>query len=153
MTSDTDDTTGRRPPTIELAATEVEGAAEKAAAGEAGAPASSNASEAGRSGRRLTSHIGSALLGAVLMAAAAVALWFFGAIPSREAAPVTQLGPDGDDDPVDPLPGPMGAHLQFERVGRAPMALQRICDLTALEKQAPAVEREVGALAVHGDFA
>ena len=92
--SETDDQTPRRPPTIELAATEVEGAAKKAAAGEAGAPASSNASEPGRSGRRLTSHIGSALLGAVLMAAAAVALWFFGAIPSREAAPVTTAASD-----------------------------------------------------------
>ena len=98
--SETDDQTPRRPPTIELAATEVEGAAEKAAAGEAGAPASSNASEPGRSGRRLTSHIGSALLGAVLMAAAAVALWFFGAIPSREAAPVTTAASDA------PAPAP-----------------------------------------------
>ena len=97
--SETDDQTPRRPPTIELAATEVEGAAEKAA-GEAGAPASSNASEPGRSGRRLTSHIGSALLGAVLMAAAAVALWFFGAIPSREAAPVTTAASDA------PAPAP-----------------------------------------------
>src|SRR6516162_2032027 len=71
--SETDDQTPRRPPTIELAATEVEGAAEKAA-GEAGAPASSNASEPGRSGRRLTAHIGSGLLGAVLSATAAVAM-------------------------------------------------------------------------------
>ena len=104
--SETDDQTPRRPPTIELAATEVEGAAEKAAAGEAGAPASSNASEPGRSGRRLTSHIGSALLGAVLMAAAAVALWFFGAIPSREAAPVTTAASDAPAPPPPALNQP-----------------------------------------------
>jgi hypothetical protein len=47
-----------------------------------------------------------------------------------EARSVTQLDPDGDDDPVDPLQGPIPLHLQFERVGRPPLALQRICDLT-----------------------
>jgi hypothetical protein len=47
-----------------------------------------------------------------------------------ESTSVTQLDADGNDDPVDPLPGPIPVHLQFERVGRPPMALQRICDLT-----------------------
>lgn len=45
-----------------------------------------------------------------------------------EATSVTQLDADGNDDPVDPLPGPIPVHLLFERVGRPPMALQRIPD-------------------------
>lgn len=40
--------------------------------------------------------------------------------------------PDGDDDPVDPGAAPLPADLRFDRVGRAPLALQRICDLTPL---------------------
>lgn len=45
-----------------------------------------------------------------------------------------QLDPDGDDD-VDPgenAPdgGPLAPAMRFERVGRAPLSLQRICDLT-----------------------
>jgi hypothetical protein len=40
--------------------------------------------------------------------------------------------PDGDDDPSDPGDAPLPADLRFERVGRPPLALQRICDLTPL---------------------
>ncbi len=43
-----------------------------------------------------------------------------------------QQEPDGDDDPIDPGAGPLPTDLRFERVGRAPLALQRICDLTPL---------------------
>jgi len=42
------------------------------------------------------------------------------------------LDADGDDDPLADEPGPPLTGGQFERVGRAPAALQRICDLTAL---------------------
>lgn len=48
-----------------------------------------------------------------------------------EAAPA-QLDVDGDDDARGEKPGPPLVSGQFERVGRAPAALQRICDLTAL---------------------
>lgn len=50
------------------------------------------------------------------------------------SAPVRppQLDPDGDDDPADEGPASLPAGLRFERVGRPPMALQRICDLTVL---------------------
>jgi hypothetical protein len=41
-----------------------------------------------------------------------------------------QLDPDGDDDPPETTPGPLPSSFHFERVGRAPLALQRICDLT-----------------------
>ena len=43
-----------------------------------------------------------------------------------------QLDPDGDDDPTDTGQPPLPVGLRFERVGRPPMALQRICDLTPL---------------------
>jgi hypothetical protein len=97
MTSETDDKAGRRPPTIELAATEVDGAAEKdstaADAGTNGAaehdPGDAQAAASAPSGRRFTPHIASALVGATVMAGIAAALWFTGVIPSREATPVT----------------------------------------------------------------
>ena len=44
--------------------------------------------------------------------------------------PDTQLDPDGDDDPSDPGAGDPPTHGHFERVGRAPLSLLRICDLT-----------------------
>jgi hypothetical protein len=50
---------------------------------------------------------------------------------SASAAPI-QRDPDGDDDPADPAEPPLPTGLRFERVGRAPIALQRICDLTPL---------------------
>ncbi|HEX2672435.1 MAG TPA: hypothetical protein VHM25_16250 [Polyangiaceae bacterium] len=51
--------------------------------------------------------------------------------PVIESKP-PQLDLDGDDDPRADEPGPPLAPGQFERVGRAPAALQRICDLTSL---------------------
>jgi hypothetical protein len=54
--------------------------------------------------------------------------------PQPSEAAVTRLDPDGDDDvsPPDPsAPAPV-ASGHFERVGRPPLALQRICDLTPL---------------------
>lgn len=49
-----------------------------------------------------------------------------------EAAAPSQLDPDGDDDPQDLGAGAIPPRLRFERVGRPPLALQRICDLTPL---------------------
>src|ERR1700722_19462443 len=51
--------------------------------------------------------------------------------PAPDAA-AAQIDPDGDDDPIDVGSGPLPEGLRFERVGRAPLALQRICDLTPL---------------------
>jgi hypothetical protein len=42
------------------------------------------------------------------------------------------MDPDGDDDSPETTPGPFPSSFHFERVGRAPLALQRICDLTPL---------------------
>jgi hypothetical protein len=43
---------------------------------------------------------------------------------------IVQLEPDGNDDPEDPGAGKIPAEARFERVGRPPLGLQRICDLT-----------------------
>jgi hypothetical protein len=100
MTSESDNT-GRRPPTIELAATEVATSAAEPAAGPAEsadtraaeeAPASSNASSptggkqqtSSASSSRLKLHITGALIGAVIMAAALAALWLTDLIPARD---------------------------------------------------------------------
>jgi len=93
MTTDSDDKAGRRPPTIELAATEVTSAAEQAAAatdtaGAAEQQAASSETPASPPPRRFTPYVASALGGAALMAGVAAVLWFAGVIPSREAAPV-----------------------------------------------------------------
>jgi hypothetical protein len=47
------------------------------------------------------------------------------------AAVPAQIEPDGNDDPEEPGAGTIPAAGHFERVGRPPLALQRICDLTA----------------------
>ncbi len=47
-----------------------------------------------------------------------------------EAAAPSQIDPDGDDEPVETGTGAPPAHGRFTRVGRAPMSLWRICDLT-----------------------
>ena len=142
--SETDDQTPRRPPTIELAATEVDGGADNAAAGEAGAGTSgaaehavagSNGPASAPSGRRFTSHIASALIGAAAMAATAATLWFIGVIPSRETTPL----PTGTSDTgapaalSNPAPNPLPSSAAAQNV--AP-------DLTArLDK----IERELAA--------
>ena len=52
-----------------------------------------------------------------------------GGAPPAPAQPA-QLDSDGDDDGPSDAPGPALGPGKFERVGRAPAALQRICDLT-----------------------
>ena len=102
--SETDDQPPRRPPTIELAATEIDSSAEQPAAGEADsasaganepraeqAPAGSNTSTSRASGVRLFSLIASALIGAAVMATVAAVLWFFAVIPAREATPAASI--------------------------------------------------------------
>jgi hypothetical protein len=112
MTSDSDDKAGRRPPTIELAATEIDGPADKSAAGATDGAGATDAAEqkageshaSASSGRRLASQIGSALLGAALMAVIAAALWFTNVIPSHEAAPIATA--THESAPAAPAPNP-----------------------------------------------
>jgi hypothetical protein len=101
MTSESDNTAGRRPPTIELAATEVATPADEPAPGAAEStgtraaeetPAGSNASSPTGANQqttsdasgRLKSQVAAALIGAVIMAAALAALWLTDLIPARE---------------------------------------------------------------------
>jgi hypothetical protein len=44
----------------------------------------------------------------------------------------TGAEPDGNDDPEDPGTGTLPSALRLQRVGRAPKALRRICDLTPM---------------------
>jgi hypothetical protein len=158
MTSETDDQGGRRPPTIELAATEVDDAAEKAAAGAADADrggaathesADSPPPASAPSGRRFTSHMGSALLGAALMAGIAAALWFAGVIPSQQAAPAATATTNAPA-PALPNPPPAAAEnstvppeltARLEKIERAidaqrgdPALGNRIAEVTAQTK-------------------
>ncbi|MGB6732797.1 MAG: mitofilin family membrane protein [Xanthobacteraceae bacterium] len=105
MTSEPDSKPGRRPPTIELKATEVEQPAATAPSGETAAAATpppdspSSASPSPRSNagsaRGLKSYAVGAILGAVAIAVIAAVLWFTGVIPSRQvAAPLLPAVPE-----------------------------------------------------------
>jgi hypothetical protein len=48
----------------------------------------------------------------------------------HDAAAPADVEPDGNDDPVDTGSGPFPEHTRFERVGRPPLALRRMCHLT-----------------------
>ncbi len=147
--SETDDQTPRRPPTIELAATEVDGAAEKPAPGETdagssgateNATAGSSAAASAASGRHFTSHIASALIGAAVVAGAAAALWFVGVIPSRQSAPVERASSEmsAPAAPSNPTPNPPPPPAAAQNTPSAP-------DLTArLDKLERAVEAQHG---------
>ena len=125
--SETDDQTPRRPPTIELAATEVDGSADKAAASEAGtagaaehATTGSTVAGSAPSGRRFRSHIASALIGAVVMAAAAAALWTTGIIPPREITPVGTAASDmSAPAAAQNGPGPPDMAARLDKIERA----------------------------------
>jgi hypothetical protein len=164
MTSEPDDKTGRRPPTIELAATEVDGSADKPATGEVEAgttgateAVSSNAPASGAPGRRFASHIAGALVGAAVMAAAAAALWFTGIIPSRETAPVATAAldtsapaaPSAPNPPPNPLPSPPPLPAAAQN-GPAPDLTARLDKIErAIEAQRsdPALGRRIAELA------
>lgn len=102
MTSEPDNKSGRRPPTIELKATEVEAEQPASApADERAATPDQRASDPqasgeqsfgreadGRSGGLLKSSAVGGFIGAVTTAAIVAGLWFAGFGPTREAAPV-----------------------------------------------------------------
>ena len=96
MTSEPDGNPGRRPPTIELKATEVEAdkLASDAAATEPAARRGEEAPDPQSPGppgdeilrSRLKPHAVSALVGAVVMAVIVAGLWFAGLLPWRDTA-------------------------------------------------------------------
>jgi hypothetical protein len=142
MTTDSDDTGGRRPPTIELAATEISsadpaatGAAEADAGNEAEAKAAGSEGPATAPSRpRVASYVASALVGAALTAGLAAALWFTGVIPSHEAAPALPS-------PAKPPPSPVASSAASAPPSPAAQTNPAMPDLTArLDKIERAVE-------------
>ena len=137
MTSETGDKAGRRPPTIELAATEVDSAADKATAGDPGtgaaehATAGANAPASPPSARRFTSHVASALIGAAVMAGAAAALWFAGVIPLRETTPVGTAASDMPAAPSNLAPNPPPSPAAAQN---APVAAELTARLDKIER-------------------
>ena len=118
MTSNTDDTAGRRPPTIEVAATEVDDAADKPPSGPAetaGTPEAENGdaasgadarrSAAGASGR-FTAYAAGAAIGAAVMAAIAAGIWFAGLIPMTGAKFAGQAANTPSPNASAPVPSP-----------------------------------------------
>ena len=110
MTSEPDSQAGRRPPTIELTATEVGNSAASSASGggestseratiheppgeTAAASNTKDRPSSGHSGARLTSHVLSALFGAIATAAIVGGVWLAGFIPSRNAGPLSDTTP------------------------------------------------------------
>ena len=116
MTSEPESKPGRRPPTIELTATEVDKPASpqdslrdtgtsKPADERAAGSAANGKSSAGNSGSRVKSHAASVLIGAVAMAAIVAGLWIKGLIPSPEAGvPSGASAPDAAPAPVAAAP-------------------------------------------------
>jgi hypothetical protein len=159
--SETDDQTPRRPPTIELAATEVDGSAEKAAAGQADAGATGAAQHgtagpaaagSARSGRRLTSHVASALVGAVVMATVAAALWFSGVVPSRETTPVgtasdTSAPTAPSNSPPSPPPPPLAAAQNGSASPDVAARLDKIERAIETQRSDPALNNRIAELA------
>jgi len=153
MTSEPDSKPGRRPPTIELTATEVEKPASPEAAqssftasspdAAAAKPAGTKTADAdpagkgsGRSfGGRLKSHAVSAGVGAIFMVAIAAALWIEGFIPSRQVA-----APSAATAPTVAVPNPQ----RQESTAISPALAVRI---TAVEAQTKSLADSVTALA------
>jgi hypothetical protein len=152
MTSEPDSKPGRRPPTIELTATEVEKPASPAAQsssaaaspdGAAAKPAGAKTADADPAGKgsarsfgsRLKSHAISAGIGAILMVAIAAALWIEGLVPSRQAA-----APSAATAPV--VVAPSAPKQQSAAI--APAAADR---MTAAEAQIKSLADSVMALA------
>ncbi len=136
--SEPDDQPPRRAPTIELAATEIDGAADKPAA--KGATGDSSAAASAAPTRLLISHIASALIGAAVVAGATAALWFIGVIPSRQSAPIETAASNMSRPaaPSNPAPNPPPPPAAAQNTPAAP-------DLTArLDKIERAVEAQRG---------
>jgi hypothetical protein len=173
MTSESDSKAGRRPPTIELKATEVGNAAESPPSGGAESAseraasheplgestAGSNAGDrqsSGHSGGRVTSHVLSALLGAAAAAAIIGGVWLGGLIPPRNAATPSDMTPPlsagapmpGAATPTGALDADVAARLdKIERTIQAERAEPALGDrMTAVETQTKSLGSSVATL-------
>jgi hypothetical protein len=167
MTTDSDDKAGRRPPTIELAATEVDNAAEKpneaetaAAPGGESADAASEADarSAPRGSGRFTAYVGGAVIGAAVMAAIATGIWFADLIPTMETksqgqaantpAPVPSSAPPAATAATNPAAPDLSARLdKIERAMNAPRGDPALGNrIAAAEAQAKSIGDALAAL-------
>ena len=126
MTSEPEGKPGRRPPTIELTATEVDKPASPQSTtateppgGSGDKPDGKHADEA--SGGHVKSHAISVLSGAIAMAAIVAGLWFAGIAPSRQTA-----APPSTAAPVDNRAA--AADAQIKSLGDSLAALSRRVD-------------------------
>jgi hypothetical protein len=153
MTSEPDSKPGRRPPTIELTATEVGKSASAAQSGAApgGGAAGPDASEkpAGeRSTGRLKSHAISAGLGAIAMAAIVGGLWIAGFGSSHETA--AQVTPSGREIAAPQIAPDMSARL--DKIESALQAQQALTSrVAAAEAQTKSLADSLAALNQHLD--
>jgi hypothetical protein len=171
MTSESDNTAGRRPPTIELAATEVassadepptgaarsadpRAAAEEPASSKASSPTRGNQQTTGASSGRLKPYVAGALIGAVIMAAALAALWLTDLIPARDGTAGQTLA-SNTSAPAPPSPTPpsyqapdLSARLdKIERVIEAQRSEPALGNrIAGIEAQAKSLGNDVAAL-------
>lgn len=155
MTSEPDSSDGRRPPTIELKATEVPdpaAAAIRGAPGDGAPPPNSGTTEtsapSGR-GSRAASHALSAIVGAVVMAAIGAGLWFAGALPLRAPAGSNGAVSTASTEAPAPTIGPglSGRLDKIEQAIKAQPNQQALTDrVTAAEAQSKALRDSLAAL-------
>jgi len=138
--SEPDSNPGRRPPTIELTATEVE---QPASTANSGAGQGDTRGATGKSGGRLALHAVSAVIGAVAAAAVVAGLWLAGLPPSRQAAvpPAATL-------PSSATPDDLSARLdKIEKTIQAPQSEPALGSrLTAVEAATKSLGDSLGAI-------
>jgi len=172
MTSEPDSKPGRRPPTIELTATEVDKPASPMGAGATEPPRTGEAEPTakranGAAGGRLKSHVISACIGAIATAAIVGGLWLAGFAPLRQAAaPLDAAAPQsGNADDISArldkiegaikaqLPGPASGNrlaaeeAQTKSLGDSLAALSRRVDDVAGTAQTARVEADAASAA------
>ena len=144
MTSEPDSKAGRRPPTIELKATEID----NPAATGSGGPADAAAQEAPKAAperpsggpSRLISHAMSAIAGAVVVAAVVAGLWIAGVVPPSEA-------PTPPSAAAVATPPPSTAPDISARLDKIERAIKAQPDQQALTDRIAAVEAQTKSLA------
>ena len=158
MTSEPESKPGRRPPTIDLTATEVDKPASpqdslrdtgtsKPADERAAGSAANGKSSAGNSGSRVKSHAASVLIGAVAMAAIVAGLWIKGLIPSPEAGvPSGASAPDAAPAPVAAAPKTANTDNISARLDKMEHAIQAQGPEPALGNRLTAAEAQTKSL-------
>jgi hypothetical protein len=147
MTSEPDSTSRRRPPTIDLTATEVK--AEKSApeTGESGAAGSDNAQAephqraGGNVAGRFGWHVVSALVGAVVVAAIGAGIWYAGILPPQTVAPPSSA-PSSSASPSAPSPSNDAVSALSAQLDKIQAELQPQAGDTALAKRIADLEAQ-----------